>query len=264
MHYNVGGNPGMQASVFTQENQIWWGHENLRIYDPLAILASTAIDAGNAPTSQLRSGLVLAKLDASGKYAEYDPTQTDGREVARGVLQGSLSMLNGMTGLAEDKNQGAFEVMIGGLLKNSALFGLDGGARLQLGTRFVFDDEIQGRNWGGGGLWLREVAKAANYVVVAGDNLTEFRATAAVQFTLPAIAKGLRFKFRQEANAGLIIAAPAAILIGVNGVAFTTLTFNTAAQMIGAGAIVYANAAGTKWIVEYGGAPGTTVTATWA
>lgn len=263
MNFNVGAPPGMSTVISTQENQIWWGHENLRIYDPLPILKSTAIDAGNTPTTQLRSGLVLGKRDADGIWAEYDPTQTDGREVARGVLQGSLSMLNAVSGAAEDKHGGVYEILVGGLLKSSALFGLDGLARIQLAQRFIFDDELQGRKWGNG-LWLREVAKAANYPVVVADNLAEFVATAAVQFTLPAIAKGLRFKFRQEANASLIIAAPAAILIGLNGVTFTTLTFNTAGQMIGAGATVYANKAGTKWIVESASAPGTTITATWA
>lgn len=263
MHYNVGGNPGIQASVFSAENQVWWGHENMRIFDPLATLKSTAIDAGNLPTTSLRSGLVLGKRDADGLYAEYDPTQSDGREVARGVLVGGISMINQATGLVQDTFQSADQVLVGGLLKAANLIGLDGLARVQLSQRFIFDDELTGRGMGDG-FWLREVQKAANYVVVAADNLTEFEATAAVQFTLPAIAKGLRFKFRQVANASLIIAAPAAILIGLNGAAFTTLTFNTAGQMLGTGVVVYANKAGTKWVVEQASAPGTTITATWA
>ena len=264
MNFNVGASPGMQATIQTQENQVWSGHENLRILDTLPILKSTAIDAGNTPTTQLRSGLVLGKRDSDGLWAEYDPTQTDGREVARGVLIGSLSMLNAITGAAEDKHGGVYEVMTGGNVKAAALFGLDGLARVQMAKMFNFDDELAPRDYGGP--WLREVAKAANYVVTAADNLTEFVATAAagVVFTLPAIAKGLRFKFRNEANAAMGVAAPAAILIGLNSVTLTSVTFSTAGQMIGAGVIVYANKAGTKWVVEQASCPGTTITATWA
>lgn len=253
------GMPGIRAEQISVEAAITWGHENLRIYHPNPVVGSAAIDAGNSPTSQLLPGLVVAQKDADSKWYEYDPTQTDGREVARGVLESGLNMLNPITGSVEDR-QG--KILIGGLLKAAQLRGLDGTARMQL-INFMFDDELQSRGRMMDG-FLREVSKAANYTVLATDNLTEFVATAAVVFTLPAIAKGLRFKFRQQANASMQVAGATSVLVGLNGASYASLTFNTASQMIGAGCIVRSNDAGTKWIVESCSAPGTTITATWA
>ena len=254
-----GGTPGIGPKFESQENQVWWGHENLQIRDPLAIIASTATDATNSPTSVLRAGLVLGKITASGKYGPYDPAATDGRERAIGVLTHAVQMLD-PTGVAADRQ--GITILIGGLLKGPALYGLDGTARRHLSRRFIFDDDLTGlygSSLAGGG-WLREISKAADYTVVAADNFTEFVATAAAVFTLPAIGKGLRFKFRQEADANLTISSAE----GENVVAFNNATadgisFVTAGNKIGAGAIVYSNAAGTKWIYETLGAHTLTV-----
>lgn len=253
------GMPGIRAELLTTEAAITFGHENLRIFAAAPIIGSSAIDANNSPTTQLLPGLVMAKKDADSKWYEYDPAQTDGREVARGVLLVGVNMLNPVTGSAEDRSGTILE---GGYVKAGALRGLDATARMQL-VNFTLDDEAQARAKFNDG-FLREVSKAANYTVTAADNLTEFVATAAVVFTLPAIGKGMRFKFRQQANASLQIAGATAVLVGLNGATYTTLTFNTAGQMLGTGVIVRSNDAGTKWIVENCSAPGTTITATWA
>lgn len=248
--FNLGGGPGISAKRESFENQWWWGHESLRIFDALPLIVSTAIDAGASPTTVLRSGLVMGKVTASGKWAEYDITQTDGREVARGILEGTVNMLNSTTGAVEDKHGGPHEIIIGGLAMASKLFGLDANARRQLGSRFLFDDEVSGRLWGGS--FLREVVKITDYTVVAADNFTEFvLRTATGVFTLPAIGKGYRFKFRSEVNAAMGILSPEGNnIVALNDVAATSATFQTAGQMLGAGAIVYSNAAGDKWIFE--------------
>lgn len=258
--FNVGGGPGISASRFSSENQFWWGHENLRIFDANPLIVSTAIDAGASPTSVLRAGLIMAQVTASGKWAEYDVTATDGREVARGVLVEAISMMNIVSQVVEDKPGGL--VMVGGLLMASKLYGLDANARRQLGKRFVFDDAISGNDWGGG--FLREVTKITDYTVVAADNFTEFVLTTATGvFTLPAIGKGYRFKFRSEVNAALGIAsAEGNNIIALHDAAASTYTFQTASMMIGAGAIVYSNAAGDKWIIENRSAGTATVTLT--
>lgn len=256
---NSNGMPGIQASISSAEAQVWYGHENLKILAQDATIGAAAIDAGNSPTSQLRPGLVMAKKDADGFWYEYDATQTDGREVARGVLVRGVGMLNVTSGAAENKV--GPEIMIGGQLKAAALNGLDATARLQM-VNFTFDDQLPSISRFNDG-FLREVSKAANYTVLASDNVTEFVATAAVVFTLPAIQKGLRFKFRQQANASLHVAAASAVLVGLNSATLNSVTFNTAGQMLGAAVTIRSNDAGTKWIAESACPPGV-FTATWA
>lgn len=254
--YNLNALPGFQAQVQTTENQVWWGHENLRIWESLPVIVSTAIDAGNTPTNTLRNGLVMAKVAATGLWAEYDPTQTDGREVARGVLVQALSMLNIVTGIVSNKSG---RILIGGLLKAADLVGLDSAARRQLAQRFIFDDDISGRDWGGG--FLREQSKAADYPVVAADNNTEFVATAAVNFTLPALGRGYRFKFRQQADANLTVtSAEGTNMVALHNAGASSVAFSTANQKIGGGVIVYSNKAGTKWITENASSGANTIT----
>ena len=55
-------------------------------------LDASAVDSGNTPTTTLRKGLVIAELDA-GNYADYLDGQTDGREVAVGILVDQVDML---------------------------------------------------------------------------------------------------------------------------------------------------------------------------
>ncbi len=258
MLYNTNALPGFQALAQSEENQVWTGHENLRLFDPLSVIGSAAVDSTNTPTTTLRNGLVLGKKTSDGLFYQYDPTATDGTEVACAVLIQSLSMLNPATYVAQNKNG---RILIGGMLRASLLIGLDAGARRQMAQRFIFDDDIPGRDWGGG--FLREQSKAANYPVVAADNNTEFVATAAVVFTLPAIGKGYRFKFRQEANAALTItSAEGTNIMALNNAGASSAAFSTAAMMIGAGAVVYSNKAGTKWIFENRSAGTATVTLT--
>lgn len=259
--FNIGGGPGMQTSRFSTENQFWWGHENLRVMDALPLIVSTAIDAGASPTSILRGGLVMAKVTASGKWAEYDVTATDGREVARGILMDSCDMRNVVSGSVEDKPS-APPIMVAGLVMPAKLYGLDSNARRQLAPNFLFDDNYAGNAWGGA--FLREIVKITNYTVVAADNFTEFVLTTATGvFTLPAIGKGYRFKFRSEVNAALGIAsAEGNNIVALHDVAASTYTFQTANQMIGAAAVVYSNAAGDKWIIENRSAGTSAVTLT--
>lgn len=253
---NLNALPGFQPLAQSEENQVWFGHENLRLFDPLPVIGAAAVDAANTPTTTLRNGLVLAKKTADGLWYEYDPTQTDGREVAAGVLIQSLSMLNIVTGVVSNKNG---RILVGGLLKASALIGLDRGARRQLASRFTFDDDFAGADWGGG--FKRELAKAANYAVVAADNNTEFVATAAAVFTLPAIGKGYRFKFRNQADTNMGVAsAEGTNMVALNNAGASSVTFSTAGQKIGGAVIVYSNKAGDKWIVENASAGANTIT----
>lgn len=254
--YNLNALPGFQAQVQSTENQVWFGHENMRIFDAFPVIGSAAVDAGNTLTTTLRNGLVMAKKTSDGLWYEYDPTQVDGREVARGVLIQSLSMMNIVTGVVDKKNG---RILVGGNLKASALVGLDSGARRQMASSFKFDDDFSGRNWGGG--FLRELPKAANYTVVAADNHTEFVATAAAVFTLPAIGKGYRFKFRNQADANMqVSSAEGTNVVALHNASASSVAFSTANQKIGGAVVVYSNKAGDKWITENASAGANTIT----
>lgn len=86
--------------------------------------------------------------------------------------------------------------------------------------------------------------QSGSYTVVATDNGKTFMQTAASgTFTLPAVASvwdGWSCTFYNKGATNMIITAPANKLIGLNNAAGTSLTFNTASNIIGACAkIVY-------------------------
>lgn len=49
-------------------------------------IASTAVDASSSPTSLLQPGLLLGKITASGFYAQYADSASDGTQTAAGIL----------------------------------------------------------------------------------------------------------------------------------------------------------------------------------
>jgi hypothetical protein len=56
--------------------------------------------AGLYPNGFIPSGTLLAKLTTGGKYGPYDTAATDGTEVAKGFLFGSLTVEPGATVVA--------------------------------------------------------------------------------------------------------------------------------------------------------------------
>src|SRR5512137_1267458 len=72
------------------------------------LIASTARDAGNTPTTTLRKGLVLGRVTASGKYKEYDADAQDGTEVARVILDDEVDLLDESGSAADTEALGAF------------------------------------------------------------------------------------------------------------------------------------------------------------
>ncbi len=246
---NPGGLPGMSAKIESMESQIWWGHENLRIFAPKPIIAAASVDAGNTPTTTLRGGLIVAKRTADDLWYPYAPTQVDGRDVALGVLIKAVPMLNPNTGIVENKNG---EILIGGNLKAAELVNLDGQARLQLSRQFILDDDIAQKYFATE--FIREIPKTGDYTITGAFTGTEFTtegAAGTVIFTLPAIAKGLAFKFYNHVDQTMTVtSAEGNNIVAFNDLAATSISFATAGNKIGAVAIVRANYAGTKWLVE--------------
>ncbi len=95
------------------------------------VLNSTAVDSGGDPVeTNLRKGLVLGKITATGKYAQYNNSASDGTEVARGVLDFDVNMLDG-NGVAQDKNT---LMVIHGLVNSNSLFGSNGAGLTDMAT----------------------------------------------------------------------------------------------------------------------------------
>ncbi len=101
-------------------------------------IASTAIDAGSSPTSTLRKGLVMAKLTASEKYAEYDDAQTDGREVAVGILADTVDLTEGSADGATPIDQPKALLIVHGVVDESELIGIDAAAKVDLGDAIQY------------------------------------------------------------------------------------------------------------------------------
>ena len=84
-------------------------------------IASTARDSGNTPTTTLRRGLVVGKITASGKYAQYSGAATNGTGTAAGILVHEVDLL-GPYASAQDATG---LMLVHGYVKESVCIGLD-------------------------------------------------------------------------------------------------------------------------------------------
>jgi hypothetical protein len=237
--------PGLTTSRETYENEFRWGSQFQGVFAN-ALIDGNSVDSGNTPAFELRPGLLLGQVTATGKYKAYSPTATDGSEVAAAILIEGLRMLD-FSNLPVDK---FYAVLVGGPVQASKVLGLDLQARQQM-DKFIFDDigGIPGNHWFP---WKRQITKTANYTIVAGDNFTLFDNTGAageVDLTLPAIANGYFFALRaQVAQVFKFISNEGTNIVG------TSATQSSASVTAIGGCIwVYSNPAGTKWIAEQHG-----------
>lgn len=254
-HFGI---PGQTDASFATQRDVLWGGDESRI-EVLRVssraIVSTAVDAANTPTTVLRSGLLLGLVTSSGKLKEYDPASTDGSQNIFGVLPVELRMTDG-DGVAADRYA---PVIVKAPVKTTKLLikgaALDGhadehNARRQLvAAGFILSDDPRGLLAGAS----RMVAKAADYTVVADDNGTLFTtlgAAAAVNFTLPTLARGLEFEFYNEVNQNMTITAAAGTLVAFNNAAATSIAFSTLSEKIGGKIKIRANSDATKWLAE--------------
>ena len=256
---------GVGSLTQTTETEILWGSDlgRLIVIRKSAVIDGATRDAGNTPTTVLRPGLILGKVTATGKYKEYDPDGSDGTQIAEAILPIELKA----TDFDANDADRHFGVIVGGLVRAGKLLLLDDQARTQMGTngRFLFDDDLINKQSFLGVPWTNEQA-IADTTLVAADTGKRFVATTAdVDFTLPAIANGLAFKFlRASEHEMAIISAEGDNLIVGNDLAADSLTFTTAGDQIGVQVFAEALYVGTtlKWLVTYDIPPlGTGVTA---
>lgn len=236
--------PGLTTARETYENEFRWGSQYQGVFRNGLIDGATR-DSGATPTYELRPGLILGEVTATGKYKQYSPTATDGTEVASAVLIEGLSML-----LSGSDNDRFYAVLVGGPVQAGKLINFDQMARQQM-DKFIFDDigQVMGGHWFP---WKRYINKTANYTIVAADNYTMFDnagAVGTVVLTLPTIANGYFFGLRAEA--AQVFRFTSAEGSNVVGTAATNSSVSVTA--IGGVIYIYSNPGATKWIVEQHG-----------
>lgn len=238
--------PGFSDASETYENAFRWGREGLGVIVGRQ-LSGAARDAGNTPTTVLRPGLLLGPITSSGLLKEYNPAGTDGSQVVDSILLSSFRMQD-----LDGNNTPRFVwTLAAGPVQAARLLLLDNMARRQMRGRFLFDDDLANKfSWGSP--LLQQVNKAADYTVLAADAGTLFTASAAVNFTLPALAPGLGpFGFLNLADSNMTVTSAAGDdIVWDNDAAADSLAFSTASHKIGGFLVFTVNAAGTKWYVE--------------
>jgi hypothetical protein len=243
-----GNPPGLSSVVETYEAAITFGIQaQLKFWN--AYIASTAADPGNTnSTWRLRQGLVMGIITSSGQWTNYVATNTDGSEVAAGILAYGMRMQDVFTGLNTNK---FYAMCVGGNVQVANLIGLDNQAQAQLSNRFTFDTNLMGFDRFP---VMHFQTKTANYQIVASDNLSEFNnlgATGEVDFTLPPIANGYSFTFYGAAAQILkVISTEGGNIVALNSLTSTSVAFGTGGQQEGAAIMVYSNPAATKWYVR--------------
>ena len=260
------GAPGIGSDLTTIEKQIFWGGDASKVATWFnGVILSSTTDDNNTPTTVLRPGLVLGRITSTGKFAAYDPTATNGAEIAIAVLAHELRMTD-FNAVAGDR---VMAVCVAGNIRGNKLIEsgatsdtLNKMARAQMHPRFIFDDDLAGNRHP----WENVVAKTADYTVLLADNnkmFTTLGASATVSFTLPAVERGLRFRFHSQADQTMkVISVGTDDMVVFNDLAADNIYFETASEIIGGVIEVTADSLGTSWLTTLGlgnEAQGTTI-----
>lgn len=256
-----GSPPGIGAIKQTTEKVVWWGREEMLLDISELLIDSTAVDAGNTPTTELRAGLLLGKKTSDGNLYQWDADATDGTEVVHAVLLRDISMLD-VDGNVEDKyghillrgGVKAADLLIQGTLFSSHADEHMARRQMVSGGRFLFDDDYNpGAIYLGGAKKNKTVA--AGSTITEADNGTRFVCiTADASFVLPTIAAGLIFEFLRASDHEIVVASAEGdnMIVG-NDLSADSVTFTTAGEQIGANIRVESIYVGTtlKWLVTY-------------
>lgn len=249
--------PGLTTSRETYENEFRWGSQYQGVFAN-GLISGAARDTGNSPTYELRPGLLLGQILSTGKYTAYSATATDGSEVASAILIEGLRVQD-FEGTDVDR---FYAVLVGGPVRASKILNLDLMARQQM-RQFIFDDigNLPGHSWFP---FKRFQTKTADYTVVAADNYTLFQntgASAAVNYTLPAIANGYLFGFVGVADQNTTVTSNEGDnIVAFNDASADSVAFSTSGEKMGGLFVVFSNPAATKWHVMNLSAGANTVT----
>ena len=70
--------PGIGTLTEETPKRIWWGREEHLLYTSNSFIDSTAVDAGNTPTTTLRAGLLMARQTADSNLYAFNHDATNG------------------------------------------------------------------------------------------------------------------------------------------------------------------------------------------
>lgn len=248
--------PGMTTAYESEEADVFFSGPNGQTHhvntNGSLLIKSSVTDSGNTPTTTIRAGSLLAKQTSDGKLYAYSANANDGTQdmTLGGVLKNYTNML--VNGVATDRfPRGG--LLRRGLFKLDSLAGYDLHALGVLARMGALFDKDSAGSYGAGFLeQARSVEfKSADYTIVTADNGKMFKATAAVNFTLPTLAAamvGFTVRLFQCANANLVVTGAADTIIyddTTTGKA-TTLTFSTGSQKMGASVVMQAGYSDTS------------------
>lgn len=208
--------PGMHDERSTDEAQFLWGRWDQAEYVQ-AILDKDTVDSGNSPTTQLRTGLALGVITATGQFTHWNPYATDGSNYLVGFLLDAidLSYVGGTT------KERLHAVVVKGNIKadwvvipGQSTRGISGKSyefllREQCQGRFVFNDDLGKFNA------IKHYELSGNLTATTAMHNTLFilpDAVAGATLTLPAPVPGLVFgalNLSTTAGNALVLEGPA-------------------------------------------------------
>ncbi len=222
------------------------------------LIDGAARDTGNTGyTDVLRPGLLLGKVQSTGKLTTWSPTATDGSNKIAGILIHAVKMQQ--AGTNQDRFTGF--VFVGGsitarglLVPGNTDYGIDGddeeyNVRAQMSPAFHFDDDPLGHLTGKNGGIMIATATATLSEIHNGSLVVVRGAAGAVTLTLPATAKrGLRYRIYNASDQNLTITAGTAdTMVVFNDLTADSVALSTAGDLIGGSFEVIGD--GTGWLV---------------
>jgi hypothetical protein len=226
------GIPG-QTDIYTSvEATIQWGGFFGPFTWQYAVIDSAAVDAGNTPTTFLRPGLLMGIKTATNTWVAYAYTNTDGSQVAQGILTIDMDMIDPYTNAGAARN---VPMLSSGPVKSSQIIGLDNLSRSQLRGRFLFDDDLPNIRSFYPYINTR-VFTTSPYQVLATDcgSLLIANAAGAFVFTLPPIADGLTFTFLNYAAQNMTVSSTEGTnIISDTNLSASNVIFSTASHKQG-------------------------------
>lgn len=254
-HNMMPGQSNAQVNEVVARGSITWGPQKAQYFYP-GIIVGTTRDAGNTSfTETLRPGLLLGYNPTTKKWAQFDPTATDGTQTPAGVLLFATRMT--LAGANQDRFTG--QILVRGLVRagglsiaNTATQGIVGNAnewmiRSALDQNFLFDDRVQGYRpdqsiqfLSAATLTITEAMAGTKFILTGATNKT---------LTLPATPKlGLRYSiYNKGAGTVLVTCATTDIITTLNDETADSVALSTASQIIGGGFDIMGD--GARWLV---------------
>ena len=256
------GIPGIGSEISVAESELLWGAGQARnaVLSQGGVFSGAIRDAGNTPTTVIRPGLLVGKLDSNGKYEEWDADAADGTQNLAGVLDVELR--------AQDFNatnaDRVYAVMVARaplkarklLIQGAALVGHvdEYLARRQLHyAGFVLDDDPFGYLTGLVPRFASVTGVTDTLTAAENGSFIAYSNAASVTVTLPAIKPGLEYTLIRTGDEEFIVASGEGDnVIAGNDLSADSVTFTTAGEHLGCTIRVRSIYVGTalKWLMD--------------